>query len=363
MSGTSMDGVDAGLLHCDLSFSVEKGITLPFPHDLHSQLLHLVDHPGSVSLDKLGRLDAAIGGCFADAVEQLLKSCKLRARDITAIGSHGQTIRHQPSGPYAFSMQIADPNVIAARTGITTVADFRRRDIALGGQGAPLTPAFHHAVFADKSEERVVVNIGGMSNMTLLSRAGEVAGHDTGPGNVLMDAWARQHHGQSFDNEGSWARSGSVNEELLRLLLAEDFFDLAPPKSTGRELFNLPWLTAHLISMDDAPTPEDVQTTLCELTARTIAQAIKRYLPAAKRCLVCGGGANNTYLMERLSALSSQCVIESTAQYGIDPEWVEAAAFAWLARQTLLGRSGNLQAVTGASAPAVLGAIFSAHQA
>ncbi|MDH3647447.1 MAG: anhydro-N-acetylmuramic acid kinase [Gammaproteobacteria bacterium] len=363
MSGTSMDGVDAGLLVFGKDVIMDRGITHPFPPDLHKHLVHVVDHPTQVSLDELGELDTALGECFSDAVVELLSLSQLEAADITAIGSHGQTIRHGPSALHPFSMQIGDANVIVARTGITTVADFRRRDVALGGQGAPLTPAFHDAVFSHSDENRVVVNIGGMSNMTALSVNAAVAGHDTGPGNVLMDAWAKQHHDQPFDNNGAWARTGNVNNELLQLLLSEEFFQLAPPKSTGRELFNLPWLTAHLLSMDAAPEPADVQATLCELTALSIAEAIKAYAPEAQRCLVCGGGARNEYLMDRLNALISHCVAESTERYGIAPEWVEAAAFAWLARQTLLGRDGNMPAVTGAAHSAVLGVILSAGSA
>lgn len=360
MSGTSMDGVDAGLLVFKKGFHLDRGISYPFPADLHKSLLHVVEHPHQVSLDELGQLDTALGECFADAVNELLGACQINASDVTAIGSHGQTIRHGADSSHPFTMQIGDANVIAARTGITTVADFRRRDVALGGQGAPMAPAFHHAAFSDSKEYRVVINIGGMSNITSLPGNDDVAGHDTGPGNVLMDAWAKQHHNEPFDNDGTWARSGKINQTLLELMLSEDYFTLAPPKSTGRELFNLPWLTAHLISMDNAPAPADVQATLCELTARTITAAIEAYAPQATRYLVCGGGARNSFLMERLTALSGKRKVGTTEQYGIAPEWVEAAAFAWLAIQTLAGRPGNLPRVTGASRSAVLGTIFSA---
>ncbi len=359
MSGTSMDGVDAGLLTINGGFRLRQGITRPYPSDLYRRLLHLVDSPHRVSLDELGALDSWIGECFADAVAALLDNTGLDAPEIEAIGSHGQTVRHDPLGSHPFTLQIGDPNVIAARTGITTVADFRRRDVALGGQGAPLAPAFHRAAFAHPAEERVVMNIGGMSNITVLHGTTDVSGHDTGPGNVLMDAWCHQHHGEPFDAEGRWARTGEVDTKLLDGLMSEEFFSRPPPKSTGRETFNLPWLTGQLLAMDEAPQPENVQATLAALTVRSIAESIQRYAPRATRCLVCGGGAHNTFLMELLAAALDDCVVESTDQHGIAPQWVEAAAFAWLARQTLDGGSGNLPAVTGAAAATVLGAVYS----
>ena len=360
ISGTSMDGVDAGLLVFEKGFVIDRGITFPFPADLYKSLLHVVEHPTRLSLDEIGQLDTALGECFADAVNALLDDCQLKSTQITAVGSHGQTIRHGPTATHPFTMQLGDANVIAARTGIATVADFRRRDVALGGQGAPLAPAFHQAAFHSPKEHRVVINIGGMSNMTDLPANAEISGHDTGPGNVLMDAWARQHHNEPFDNDGAWARSGNVDEDLLQILLADEFFSRPPPKSTGRELFNLPWLTSHLLSMDAAPAPADVQATLCELTAGSITDAIETYAPEATRYLVCGGGAHNSFLMERLSARANKRSVETTGRYGIAPEWVEAAAFAWLAMQTLAGRHGNLPRVTGASRSAVLGSIYSA---
>lgn len=360
MSGTSMDGIDAGLLVYNNGYHLDRGTSMPFPAELHQRLQHLVESPSQVELDELGAIDTALGACFADAALSLLRDSSIPTSEITAIGSHGQTIRHRPTGDHPFTMQIGDPNVIAARTGITTVADFRRRDVALGGQGAPLAPAFHQAVFADTREERVVVNIGGMSNFTTLHTDGRVTGHDTGPGNVLMDAWSRQHHDQDFDDKGRWANSGRVNNELLQLLQAEQFFGLPPPKSTGREVFNLPWLTGHLLAMDIAPEAADVQATLCELTARSIAEAIQQYAAPAVRCMVCGGGARNDFLMQRLAANLPNCRVHTTEEYGIAPEWVEAAAFAWLAMQTLIGKSGNVTEVTGARQPAILGAIYSA---
>ncbi|MBT8136962.1 MAG: anhydro-N-acetylmuramic acid kinase [Gammaproteobacteria bacterium] len=360
MSGTSMDSVDAGLLTHSDSFHLERGISHPFPAELHGRLRHLVDHADKISLDELGQIDTALGACFAETAIALLEAAGLTAADVTAIGSHGQTIRHRPTGAQGFTMQIGDPNVIASRTGITTIADFRRRDVALGGHGAPLAPAFHHAVFARSGEEQAVINIGGMSNITTLHADGSVTGHDTGPGNVLMDAWSRQHHAEPFDDGGAWAQSGTIDSELLALLRSEEYFRLAPPKSTGRELFNLPWLTGHLLSMAAAPEPADVQATLSELTALVVAEAVRTYAPAAQRCLVCGGGAYNTFLMQRLAAHLPQVIIETTQSRGIAPEWVEAGAFAWLAMQTLAGRAGNIIDVTGASRPAILGAIYSA---
>jgi anhydro-N-acetylmuramic acid kinase len=275
---------------------------------------------------------------------------------VRAVGSHGQTVRHRPRGTHPFTLQIGDANVIAARTGIAVVADFRRRDVALGGQGAPLLPAFHKAAFGDASEERIVVNIGGVANLTLLPAKGEVRGFDTGPGNVLLDHWSREHLHEPYDAEGSFAAGGRVDEALLTHLLADPYFAAPPPKSTGPEHFNGPWLEGALGAT--RRKPEDVAATLAELTARSIADATKRQAPGVARVFACGGGAHNKHLMARLAALLPGATLASTTSLGIDPDWVEAAGFAWLARETLQRRPGNLPSVTGAAQYSVLGAIY-----
>lgn len=355
MSGTSMDGVDAGLLRIGSRFELLAGITRPFARTLKHNLVSIVDNPERVSLDDLGRLDHAIAASFADAALELIATEGLQASDIVAIGSHGQTIRHQPGGKHPFSLQIGNGSIIAARTGIETISDFRSRDVAMGGQGAPLAPAFHQAAFADPAELRVVINIGGIANISILHTDGSVSGHDTGPGNVLMDLWVQQHRQQDYDIDGAMARSGKVHEEWLSKLLEETYFSRPPPKSTGRELFSLPWLVGNLGDWQIAA--QDVQATLCELTARSITADVRRFAPGCARCLVCGGGANNDFLMQRLQALLDPVPVQLTGDYAIDPGWVEAAAFAWLAWRTRNHQPGNLPSVTGATGAAVLGSI------
>ncbi len=349
MSGTSLDGLDAALV----SFSPPRLLAshrAPFPASLQRELLALC-RPGRDEIRRLMAMDVALGRLSARAVHGLLRKAGIQAEKVRAIGSHGQTIRHNPQGAYPSSLQIGDPNIIAELTGITTVADFRRRDMAAGGEGAPLVPAFHRAIFPADS---TVVNIGGMANATCLAMDGR--GFDTGPGNVLMDAWARRHLKAPFDQGGRWAASGRVHQGLLERLLSEPFFARPPPKSTGRELFNLPWLDGILAGMDPIP-PGDVQATLAELTAASIAGALKRW-SSPGRIWVCGGGVHNAHLMERLACLLSPCPVASTADLGVDPDWVEAMAFAWLARETLNARPGNVPRATGARHPALLGGIY-----
>jgi anhydro-N-acetylmuramic acid kinase len=309
----------------------------------------------------MGALDAELGKAFADCCQQLLINAYLTPQDIIAIGSHGQTIRHRPPGsPQGnFTLQIGDPNLIAELTGITTVADFRRRDMAAGGQGAPLVPAFHHAMFQSADKDRAIVNIGGMANITWLPQTRLTCGFDTGPGNVLMDHWIQQHLGKPYDKDGSWAATGRVLPDLLGHLLAETFFKLPPPKSTGRELFNYHWLDEKLAAISNIFRPEDVQASLLELTAVSISQSIAQLSDRPKEIIICGGGAYNTGLMKRLEILSGNPVFNS-AQLGVDPQWVEAMAFAWLAYQTINHRTGNLCAVTGAKRDVILGGIYSA---
>jgi anhydro-N-acetylmuramic acid kinase len=362
ISGTSMDGADAALLQFDRAgCRVLAGDSGTFPPEVLEALSSVVARPMSVvSLDQLGELDTRLGHFFADTALALLEREGLAPGSVSAIGSHGQTIRHCPDLPQAFTWQIGDPNIIAARTGITTVADFRRRDLALGGQGAPLMPGFHKAVFSSATEDRVVVNLGGMANVTILPREGDVLGFDTGPGNALMDIWSQTRRRRPFDEGGAWAQSGRVHAGLLERFRNDPFFAKAPPKSTGREYFNKHWIEDALLDMTTWPSPEDIQATLLELTASSVADVIVSAATNARRVLVCGGGVRNDFLLQRLVELMPGRSIESTLAHGIDPDWVEAAGFAWLARQTLNNRPGNLTTVTGAREQAVLGAIYSA---
>ena len=358
MSGTSADGIDAALVEFDPGPQLRSQHFLPYDSELRERILRLASGtlPGD-TIDAAGVLDNQLGGWFARAASELLQKSGVPATRIRAIGSHGQTVRHRPQGTHPFSLQIADPNLIAARTGIRVVADFRRRDMALGGQGAPLVPAFHRAVFASQDESRAVVNIGGIANVTLLpANQQPVTGFDTGPGNALLDIWSMRQLRQTHDINGAFAATGHVNSDLLHTLLADPYFSAPPPKSTGREHFGAAWLDRHLT--DPALEPRDVMATLTELTARSIVDAVRHYSRNTTRVLVCGGGAHNRYLMERLESLFGETRLESTEQYGIHPDWVEAMAFAWLARETLEGRPGNLPEVTGASAATVLGAVY-----
>lgn len=360
MSGTSMDGIDAALV--DFSHAQPKLIAThytPFPEPLRKKI-HALCLDGDDEIVRLGELDVILGKEFANAVNAILKQQSLPPSMIKAIGSHGQTIRHMPEQPYRFTMQIGDPNIIAAETGITTIADFRRKDIALGGQGAPLVPAFHHHVFSSNTINRAIVNIGGIANVTILlkEKMGQIIGFDTGPGNMLMDAWIHTHQNESHDKDGMWSAEGVVQKDLLKQFMADDFFRLPPPKSTGRELFNLSWLNNHLQIHGNTISAVDVQATLVELTATSIIHAVHKYMPDGE-ILVCGGGAHNAHLMARLQALATpNMVVATTEKCGIHPDWVEAIAFAWLANQTLNRKAGNLPSVTGAKKPTILGGVY-----
>ncbi|MBW8310435.1 MAG: anhydro-N-acetylmuramic acid kinase [Rhizobium sp.] len=354
ISGTSVDGIDAALVRFSPSPQVLFGRTYPLPTALADEVLRLSQAEARITLDEAGRLDTRLGQAFAAAALQALADSGTPSRDVTAIGSHGQTLRHDPRGDAPFTLQLGDANAIAERTGITTVADFRRRDVAAGGHGAPLMPAFHAAVLRADDEERAVLNLGGIANLTLMPRGGVVRGFDTGPANGLMDAWCLEHRGQPYDRDAAFAREGRVDETLLAALLADPWFALPPPKSTGRDQFQLQWLRARL----GRQSPADVQATLCELSAATVADALRREQPGCARLLACGGGAHNPLLMQRLAARLPGVAVASTASVGLDPDFVEAAGFAWLARETLAGRPGNLPAVTGAAGPRVLGAVY-----
>lgn len=359
ISGTSADSIDAALV--DFARGAPQVLathTHPWPPVLRERMLALAQGEGALDLDAFGRLDVEIGRCFADAAAHLLEQSGTPAHAVRAIGSHGQTLRHRPGGDYPFTMQLGDPTTIAERCRIDVVADFRRADIAAGGQGAPLLPALHAMLLARPGHARVVLNLGGIANITVLGTDGGVRGFDTGPANGLLDAWCLRHRGEPFDRDGMFAASGRPDPDLLDALLADDYFALPPPKSTGREHFHLDWLAARapLAALD----PADVQATLLELSARSVAAAIAQHAPDAAEVLICGGGVHNSALMRRLGELLAPRALCSTARHGIDPDFLEATAFAWLARQRLLGLPGNLPAVTGARGPRVLGAIYSA---
>lgn len=361
ISGTSMDGIDAVLVRLtDSNLELIATHSLPWPDPIKRELLALAN-PGVNEIDRLGVTDAEAGNHFAAAALELLQKANLNPSEVRAIGCHGQTIRHRPQATSPFTLQIGDPNRIAERTGITTVADFRRRDMAAGGEGAPLVPAFHTSLFQSREEERVILNIGGIANLTLLPTdpAAPVLGYDTGPGNCLMDAWTRYHQQQAYDPNGSWAASGKVNDDLLENMLGDDYFRQCPPKSTGPEYFSRTWLDAHIRHFPEMPAA-DIQATLSALSAVSIAEAIKVTAPNCQRILVCGGGAHNGNLLSRLRAKLDPAPVENTEAYGLAPDWVEATAFAWLARQTLNNKPGNLPAVTGARHPVVLGGIYQA---
>ncbi|NVK39628.1 MAG: anhydro-N-acetylmuramic acid kinase [Oceanospirillaceae bacterium] len=359
MSGTSLDSIDAVVVEYDgRSLSLVASHSEPLPGDLRHQTLALM-HPGDDEIERLGRLDLALGELFATAANNLIDSARLDRASIRAIGSHGQTVRHRPEA--GFTLQIGDPNLIAERTGLTVVADFRRRDMAAGGQGAPLVPAYHQSLFRTETSDRVIVNIGGMANITLLpaDSSRPVTGYDTGPGNVLLDGWIHQQRGLNYDRAGAWAASGTVVPALLERLLDLAFFAAPAPKSTGREQFNLDWLSECIrTSACETAAPEDIQATLLELTARSLSQEIQRELGSGGEVFVCGGGSHNKQLLDRLSTLLKPYKVNTTAALGQDPDWVEACAFAWLAARTLDGLSGNLAAVTGAAGARILGAVF-----
>ena len=356
MSGTSMDGIDAVVASFD-----ETGINIvatherPYAETLRHALLKAVATPVDQPIDNIGSLDRQVGECFRDATFELLEKSGVAASDIRAIGSHGQTVRHQPDAVAPYTLQIGNPDLIAAGTGITTVADFRSADIAAGGQGAPLVPPFHQWLFGSADTDRVILNIGGIANLTLLKSDGSpVLGFDTGPGNTLLDRWVQRHRKETFDRNGHWAASGKCAEDLLERLLSFGYFDLVPPKSTGLEDFNLAWLQQHDVGSYD---PADVQATLSELSARTIANHITAYAHEARELFVCGGGAHNEDLLARLAHNLPGTAISTTEAVGLDPDWVEAAAFAWLAMRTMNDQTGNLPSVTGARNKVVLGTI------
>jgi anhydro-N-acetylmuramic acid kinase len=361
MSGTSMDGIDVAivdfssfpptLLHCS---------TQPYEAALRRKIQHITDEQ-RVSLDALFSLDTELGIAYAEAINLALGTIEMGAEQVVAIGNHGQTICHNPNSIHSYTAQLGDPNRIATLTGIDTVADFRRKDLAVGGQAAPLAPAFHRYVFQSDTENRVVINIGGIANITSLpaNRDEPIIGFDTGPGNCLLDHWTKRHRQTEYDSDGAWGASGEIQPELLQKMLTDEaYFSAAPPKSTGTDYFNLTWLAKFL-------KPEfkacDVQATLTELTAVTIANSLNLLDTKPAACFICGGGSHNSYLLERLGKALPQSRVMTTDALVIDPDFVEAIAFAWLARERILLRPANITDVTNATKPVILGGLFLAN--
>ncbi len=356
-----MDAVDAAVVE----ITAESGLGLvathrePFPQELQTALFELRAAAG-VDLDTLGQLDVRVGELFGLAADRARTQAGLKTEEIRAIGSHGQTVRHRPHAPHRFSLQIGNPAVIAERTGLTTVADFRSRDIAAGGEGAPLVTAFHCWMFRSPERNRAVVNIGGIANLSYLPAdvRQPVLGFDTGPGNTLLDAWIEKHHGLRYDAEGRWAASGQCLPGLLEQFCADAYFGAPPPKSTGFEHFNLPWVERHLQASGAPPEPRHVQATLAALSAQSIAEALREHTNGVDELYVCGGGSRNRHLMRLLHDTIGGAAVDTTAALGLAPDWVEAAAFAWLAHQALEQRPGNIPSATGARHQVVLGAIY-----
>ena len=353
MSGTSSDAIDAALVQfsdsgCELLSTLAATLDAPIVDRIQRAVDGTADRISDIS-----ELDVLLAQAFADTA--LLLKEQAGVDQITAIGSHGQTVRHQPRGCLPYTVQLGNGARIAALTGITTVSDFRTADLALGGQGAPLVPAFHRAIFSNPNENRVIINIGGIANVTVLHRKDRLSGFDTGPGNTLMDHWFRQHQPGIYDENGTWARSGTCLPKLLRTLLECDYFSRHPPKSTGLEEFNLDWLNTYLIG---DKRPEDVQATLVELTAESISQSIKTNAPATDAVYLCGGGANNEYLVNQLNNRLTPVSLYTSDRLGLPVDWVEAVAFAWLAKERLKNRPTNCPVVTGSSRELALGAVY-----
>lgn len=359
ISGTSADGIDAALVRFENERpALVAGLTHPWDDTLRRRILAVAQDEERLDLDQYGRLDVAVGYAFADAARAVLEEAGVSASEVVAIGSHGQTIRHRPDGPLPFTLQIGDPSVIAERTRIDTVADFRRADVAAGGQGAPLVPAFHATVLRPDTGARAVLNLGGIANVTRLTASGDITGFDTGPANGLMDAWCLRHRGEAFDHDGRFAASGNVDDALLAEMLDDAYFALPPPKSTGREHFHLGWLDMH--PRVSELTPADVQATLLALSAISVTDAITRHAVDAVDVVACGGGVHNRALMQAIEARLAGRPLVSSSVFGIDPDTMEAMAFAWLAYRRLRGEPGNLAAVTGSRGPRLLGALYAA---
>lgn len=355
-----MDAIDAALVRFDEdSPSILEYRQYPIDDDIRRAVRILsIDS----DIEEISRLDHILGELFADAALQILRKAGLTNSDVNAVGSHGQTILHLPDAERPRTLQIGDPNIIALRTGITTVADFRRMDMAAGGQGAPLAPAFHHHYMRDTDKDRIILNIGGIANITVLPREKDtnITGFDTGPGNGLLDDWNFRHNCTPMDRDGAWAGSGHADEHLLERLLGDPYFALPPPKSSGRDYFNLDWLDGQLQAEGRNIPAEDVQATLLQLSVRTIAGAVTKHAPDTREMYVCGGGVHNPLLMAALERCLPGLKVASTANIGMDPDAVEAVTFAWLAKRRMEGKPGNLPSVTGAKKPVLLGGIYSA---
>ena len=363
MSGTSLDGVDGVLADFGNSKPAVLGYaTLPFDDTLRQELLAL-NRAGENELHRAALAGNALVRVYAHVVAQLLSDAKLQAAQVVAVGAHRQTVRHRPGefDDVGYTLQLNQPALLAELCGIDVVADFRSRDVAAGGQGAPLVPPFHQAFFGTSDSASAVLNIGGISNITLLNPGGTtpLSGFDCGPGNALMDGWCQQHTGAPYDDAGRWAAGGTVNAQLLAAMQAEPFFRKAPPKSTGRDLFNREWLQRHLDAFLEV-SPRDVQTTLTELTAWACAKSLLGHLPDSRQLIVCGGGALNDYLMQRLQHLLPDTLVSSSSNFGLPPLQVEATAFAWLAYKAIQREPASAKAVTGARRERILGAIYPA---
>lgn len=362
MTGTSMDGLDVALLSfTEQGLKLHHAHTYPLPDTLVTLCERLCE-PGQDDLDSYGRAHQWLGQCTAEAVQELLVEAGLAPHQIKAIGSHGQTVRHRPDLQHPFTLQLGDASVIAELTGIDTVADFRSADMAAGGQGAPLVPAFHAWLLGEQKQPTILVNIGGIANLTYLPpHSDHIFGFDTGPGNTLIDGWCQIHTGQPYDESGLWGRSGEVQPELLAQLMTDSYFHRPAPKSTGREYFNMQWLTG-FISDHQGYQAQDVQATLHALTVHSIADSIRPLTRGKSQIYICGGGAHNDYLMASLSDAMPAHTITTTEPLGLHPDWVEASCFAWLAKCHLERRPANVPKVTGASGYRVLGCLYPAPQ-
>lgn len=363
MSGTSLDGVDVALV--TFNDSVPQLIAThhhPMPSALKQDVM-AINAGVPLSIQAVGKLDHQLGHLFAEAVLTLLAhpDCPVTPRQIRAIGNHGQTVFHQPEGDTPFTLQLGDANLIAARTGIDTIADFRRKDMAYGGQGAPLVPAFHRTLFSHPTSTQIVLNIGGIANISVLSADGNVIGYDTGPGNGLIDHWCQHHTGSSFDCDARWAQQGQVITPLLQQMLTDPYFSKSAPKSTGREYFHLKWIEDQLRALNQTYADHDVQRTLTELTVVSIADQVRRQQTGpSPQLLVCGGGAMNPLIMQQLTQQLPEWHVTTTQQVGIDGDFMEAMAFAWLAQRRVHNLTSNLPQVTGASKAVSLGVIYPA---
>lgn len=357
MSGTSLDGVDAVLVNLGLQQrKLVKTFFLPYDHELKAKLLAL-QYPNDDELNRAALMANQLADLYAQAIGGLFENDSQLLQNVRAIGCHGQTIRHCPQDDKRYTIQLVNAALLAELTQTTVVADFRSRDIAAGGQGAPLVPAFHQALFMDTKHQRIIVNIGGIANITYLDADEPLTGFDCGPGNLLMDAWCSYHRGQSYDKNGQWAATGEMLPDLLEKFYADEFFASPPPKSTGRDLFNFRWLERHL---HGGEFPEDVQRTLLQLTVLSIVSAINQYYPATDEVYLCGGGAHNKLLFNTIKNQLPARRVALTDELGVPADWVEAYAFAWLAQQAICEQSANVPSVTGAKGKRILGAIYPA---